>query len=355
MTPAPPVGTPPESGRRRWPIALVVILAVGVVAALVVANGGLGGADSSPAPSSSVEGVIPADAGVVAEGRAVPVRWAEVMPASAGRVTSIPVAVGDVVAEGDLLLQLDDEAAALEVQSMTAAATAATAATARAEASVTQARANVAVAEAGIVQAQAARRAADAQRDQLPGSATGAQERQADAQVDQAEAGVESARAQRSAARAALSTAEAGLAAVQADEERAALAVQAAALARERLAITTPIAGTVVSVEPAVGDLVQPGVVAVRIADQGGWRFETSDLSETSVARVREGAAATITVDGLPGEEIAGTVESVGTYGTASQGDIVFRVVVTPTGAVPEELRWNMTVTIEIEGVPAGS
>jgi hypothetical protein len=64
-------------------------------------------------------------------------------------------------------------------------------------------------------------------------------------------------------------------------------------------------------------------------------------------------AAATITVDGLPGEEIAGTVESVGTYGPASQGDIVFRVVVAPSGATPDGLRWNMTVTIEIEGVGA--
>ena len=59
-------------------------------------------------------------------------------------------------------------------------------------------------------------------------------------------------------------------------------------------------------------------------------------------------------MDGLPGSEIAGTVESVGGYGASVQGDITFRVVVAPTGEVPDGLRWGMTVTIEIDG-PEGS
>jgi multidrug resistance efflux pump len=348
---------PPSPRRSRWPIVLVVVIAIAIVAAVGVGSGRIGGpgADASAQPSASLEGVVPADAGVVAEGRAVPVRWAELVPGAAGRVAAIPVAVGDKVAEGDVVLQLDDEAAALEVESATAAYTAAQAATARAEASVTQAKANVTASGAAVAQAQAARRSADAARDQVPSGASKAVKRQADAQIDQAEAGVDSARAQRSAAQAAQKTAEAGLAAAQADEERAKLAVSAAELAKDHLAVTSPIAGTIVSVEPAVGDLVQPGVVVARVADASEWRFETSDLSESSIARVREGAAATVTVDGLPGEEIAGTVESVGAYGSPVQGDITYRVVVAPTGAVPEDLRWNMTVTIEIDGAAPGS
>jgi multidrug resistance efflux pump len=253
------------------------------------------------------------------------------------------------------VLQLDDEAATLEVESATAAHTAAQAATARAEASVAQAKANVTVSGAAVVQAQAARRAAVAARDQVPSGASRAVKRQADAQVDQADAGVDSARAQRSAAQAAQKIAEAGLAAARADEDRAKLAVSTAQLARDHLAVTSPIAGTVVSIEPAVGDLVQPGVVVARVADASEWRFETSDLSESSIARVREGAAAKVTVDGLPGVEIPGTVETVGTYGSSVQGDITYRVVVAPTGAVPGDLRWNMTVTIEIDGTAPGS
>lgn len=346
---------PPSQRRSRWPFALVVVLVIGVAVALIVANGGFGGgAGASAAPSSSVEGIIPADAGVVTEGHAVPIHWAELAAGASGRVTAIPMKVGDTVAAGDTLLALDDAAAQLEVRSASIAATGAAAATARAQASVDQARANVTASTAVILQAQASKRSAVAARDQVPSGASKAVKRQADAGVDQADAGIDSARAQRTAAQAALRIAEAGLEAAKADEERAKVTVSSTTLAADRLKVTSPIAGTVVSIEPAVGDLTQPGAVVARVADLSGWRFETTDLSETSIARVREGSAATITVDGLPGVEIKGAVESVGGYGSASQGDIVFRVVVAPAGDVPVGLRWNMTVTIEIDGVAPG-
>ena len=347
---------PPSSRRSRWPIALVVVIVIAIAVAVGVGSGRFGGrarmrrpsrphrwrASCRPMPVSSPRGGPCPSAGR---------SWCQERQGGSPRSRS---AVGDTVAEGDVVLQLDDEAAALEVESATAAYTAAQAATARAEASVAQAKANVTASGAAVVQAQAARRSASAARDQVPSGASRAVKRQADAQVDQAEAGVDSARAQRSAAQAAQKTAEAGLAAAKADESRAKVGVAAAELAKDHLAVTSPIAGTVVSIEPAVGDLVQPGVVVARVADASEWRFETSDLSESSIARVREGAAATVTVDGLPGEEIAGTVESVGTYGSSVQGDITYRVVVAPTDAVPEDLRWNMTVTIEIDGAAPG-
>jgi multidrug resistance efflux pump len=358
MTAAPPLSTPPEPRKRRTglTVGVIVALVAAIGAGVGVSQGWFGGGSSASAtPSSSVEGVVPADAGVVAEGRAVPVAWAELTPGASGRVIAIPVKVGDSIAAGATLLSLDDEAAKLEVQSAAAAASGAAAASARAEASVAQARANVVASTAAIVQAGAAKRSAQAARDQVPSGASKAVKRQADAAIDQADAGIDSARAQRTAAQAALRVAEAGLAAAKADEERATLAVASAQLALDHLAVTSPIAGTVVSIDPAVGGLVQAGVAVARVADLSGWRFETSDLSETSIARVREGAAARVTVDGLPGTEIAGTVETVGAYGASSQGDIVFRVVVAPSGEVPTGLRWNMTVTIEVDGVAPGS
>ena len=104
---------PPSTRRPRWPIALVVVIVIAIAVAVGVGSGWFGGpgAGASAQPSASLEGVVPADAGVVAEGRAVPVRWAELVPGAAGRVAAIPVAVGDTVAEGDVVLQLDDEAA----------------------------------------------------------------------------------------------------------------------------------------------------------------------------------------------------------------------------------------------------
>jgi len=355
VAPAAPPSYPAPARRRTglW-VALVVLVVLVVAGAVVLAPRLSGSADAAASPSASAPGVIPADATVVAEGRAVPVRWAELTATAGGRVATVPVAVGDTVAKGEVVVWLDHDAADLQVKSAQAAKDGAAAALTRALDSLAQARLQVDVASASVDQAQAARRGAVAARDLLPSGASKAAERQADAQVDQASAGVDVAKAQKQAAQAAVGIAQAGVDSAKADEEGAVIAVTSAEVARDSLQVKAPFAGTVVSVEPAVGDVVQPGVVLVRIADPSGWRFETTDLSETSIARVVVGAAAKVTVDGLPGKEIAGTVESVGGFGATSQGDIVFRVVVAPSGPVPDGLRWNMTVTLEIEGV-AGS
>jgi multidrug resistance efflux pump len=352
MTPTPP----PEPARRsRLPFAVIVVLVIAIVVAVGVANGAFGGgATSSAAPSGSVPGVVPADQGVVAEGRAVPLRAVELQAAVPGAVAALPVQEGASVSEGTVLLQLDDDAALAQVTQARAGVDAADAAVTQAEAALVQAGAGADAAQAAAEEASAAVTAADAARDALPGAASDDQERQADAQVDQAQAALRGARASRTQARAAVDAAEAAVAAARADAERAAGALAAAHAALEDTAIRAPFAGTVVSVEPAMGDQVQPGVPLVRLADLSGWRFETSDLSETSIARVQPAAPVTITIDGLPGVEIPGTVESVGDYGASTQGDITFKVVAVPTGEVPAGLRWNMTVTMEIEGEPAG-
>ncbi|HKF84398.1 MAG TPA: efflux RND transporter periplasmic adaptor subunit [Candidatus Limnocylindrales bacterium] len=353
MTPSPP----PEPGRRsrRMPFAVIVVLVIGILVAVGVANGMFaGGPGAGASPSASVPGVVPADQGVVAEGRAVPARAVELQATVPGTVTGLPVEPGASVSAGSTLLQLDDAAARAQVAQAQAGVDAATAAVEQADAALAQARAGANVAQAAAEEASAGLTAADAARDALPGAASDDQERQADAQVDQARAALRRARASRTQARAAVTGAEAALAAAQADVARASGALDAANAALADQAITAPFAGTVVSVDAVVGDQVQPGVPLVRLADLSGWRFETSDLSETSIARVRVGAPVTVTVDGLPGDEIAGAVESVGDYGAAVQGDITFRVVAVPTGDVPDGLRWNMTVTMEIEGEPAG-
>ncbi|HEX5826546.1 MAG TPA: efflux RND transporter periplasmic adaptor subunit [Candidatus Limnocylindrales bacterium] len=356
MTTAAPSPQPQSSRRTGLIVAIVIALVAVIGVALGVSQGWFGAATGSPSPDpdASVPGIVPADRGVVAEGRAVPVRAVELQVAVPGTVATLPVAEGDRVVADAVLLTLDSTAAQAQVDQAQAGVDAAAAAVAQAEAGRSQARAGVSVAQASVEEAAAAVRAADAARDALPGAASNDQERQANAQVDQARAGLERARASRTQARAQLAAAEAGVDAATADQARAAASLAAAQAALADLEVRAPFAGTVVSVEPVVGDLVQPGVPVVRVADLSGWRFETSDLSETSIARVREGATATITVDGLPGEEIDGTVESVGSFGSSVQGDITFGVVVAPSGDVPEDLRWNMTVTIEIEGEPAG-
>ncbi|HEY3335575.1 MAG TPA: efflux RND transporter periplasmic adaptor subunit [Candidatus Limnocylindrales bacterium] len=356
MTTAAPDPVPPPRRRRGLTAAIVVVLAVLVVAAIGAGLGWFRGGAASPSASAgaSVPGVIPADQGVVAEGRAVPVATIELQVAAPGTVVGLPVAAGATVTRGEILLALDSRAAAAQVAQAQAGVDASTAGVAQAKASLAQAEAGVDVAQAAAEEAAAGVRVADAARDALPGAASNAQERQANAQVDQGRSGLDRARAARSQARAQVTGARAAVTAAEADVARATATLDAANAALADTEVRAPFAGTVVSIGPVVGDRVAPGVVVVRLADLSAWRFETSDLSETSIARVRAGAAATITVDGLPGEEIAGAVESVGAYGASVQGDITFRVVVVPTRDVPAGLRWNMTVTMEIQGAPAG-
>jgi HlyD family secretion protein len=91
-----------------------------------------------------------------------------------------------------------------------------------------------------------------------------------------------------------------------------------------------------------------PGVPLVRIADTSDWRIETTDLDETTVARVAVGAPVTITFDGLPDVTVDGTIVSVALYGANTQGDIVYRAIVEPT-SVPDGVRWNMTATVTVD------
>jgi multidrug resistance efflux pump len=242
------------------------------------------------------------------------------------------------VAAGAVLVTLDDASAAVDVAAARAALGAAAARADQADAAARQADAEVARASAAV-------RAARAARDRLPGSASRAQERQADAEVDAARAGVTSAQAARDAARAAAAAAEA-------DTVRAQAALDAAEVAQARLVVTTPIDGTVAEVTVEPGDVIGTGSVLARIAGGAGWQFETTDLAQDEVAAVEVGAPASVTLDGFADTRIEGRVARIAAVGEDSQGDVVFTVVIEPTGEVPEGIRWNMLASAEISTAP---
>ena len=82
------------------------------------------------------------------------------------------------------------------------------------------------------------------------------------------------------------------------------------------------------------------------------WRFETIDLDEAAIGRLAVGAAATVNVDAFESVDIPAKVESIAPFGESSAGDIVYTVVLVPTGDVPQGLRWNMTASAQIEATP---
>lgn len=380
---------------------------------------------------------------IIAEGQVVPVRSAALSFPAAGIVISAPVALGEQVAAGQLLAQLDTRQLALRLaqaeadltiaqarldqlnrgpaaeelaaaqQNVVAAQAAydkvragpaaSDAAAARAALNAAQqdyARvragptaeqlsnltAQVDNARAALDQAQAAYdrvksapdvgarpesvqlqqatnnyNAAVAARKEAQSHPTAAELAAAAAQVQAAQAALDRltpAAAESQAALAALANAKAALARLQPSaDDRAVLeagvkvARAARDLAAEQLTATrlvAPFAGTVMSLNIAPGEYAMLGAPVVRLADTSAWQIETKDLTELNVVQVKEGLAASLTFDAIPGLELSGRVSQVKPYGDTRQGDIVYTVVITPDQQ-DERLRWNMTAKVSIE------
>jgi multidrug resistance efflux pump len=319
--------------RRPATIAIVGSVALAAVVLVVLASGVGTGQGDGAAPTPLPPVAVPDE--VTVEGRAVPARSAELAVMVAGTVEEVPVEEGDEVAAGTILVQLDSDAAAAELDAAEAAVEAATALAAQAAAAERGA-------EAGVDQAEAALRSAQAAEDQVPSGASAAAKRQAAAQVDAAEAAVEGARAQ-------LEGAAAATRAADADRARAEAVREGARLAVDHHAIVAPFAGVVASIPVEPGQPVSPGLIVARVADTSAWAFETTEVDEAVIGRIAVGAPATVRLDGVPGVDIRGPVVQVGSYGAELQGDVRFTLVVQPDGDLPDGIRWNMTATLRID------
>jgi HlyD family secretion protein len=96
-----------------------------------------------------------------------------------------------------------------------------------------------------------------------------------------------------------------------------------------------------------VGEVPGGGAAALVIADLSNWQIETEDLTELNVVTVREGDQVTITFDAIDGLELPGTIARIEPLGESRQGDIVYKVIITPN-SWDERLRWNMTASVQI-------
>lgn len=418
--------------------------------ALVIVGCTAGTKPVGPTPTVGAEalprvkpGLLSGDGGrIIAEGRVVPVRSADLSVPAAGVVISVPVTVGQQVAAGTLLVQLDDRQLRLQLaqaeanlaaararldqfnQGPTAAElVAAQQAVAAAQAAYDKVRAGPSAAElaaaraalaaaqqhyaavragptaeqlrglaAQLDNARAALAQAQAAYDRVKGAADIAarpeslQLQQAtnaynaalaalqDAQSHPTEAELAAAAAQVQAAQAALDRLTPDAAEVQAklaglEAARAALArlqpsageralleagVKAAQAARELAAaqlattrLVAPFAGRVMTLDIEVGEYATPAVPILRLADTSAWLVETTDLTELNVAQIKEGMAATVMFDALPGLELPGRVSQIRPYGETRQGDIVYTVVIA-LERPDERLRWNMTAKVSL-------
>lgn len=137
------------------------------------------------------------------------------------------------------------------------------------------------------------------------------------------------------------------LLALQAQIDSAKAQVATARFDLDQTELKAPFAGTLAALDLHAGEQVTAGAAIAQLADISTWQIETTDLTELSVVKVSEGAPVVITFDAIPGMELPGTVVRVKGYGESRQGDVVYRVVVSPNHLDPR-LRWNMTASVSI-------
>lgn len=201
-------------------------------------------------------------------------------------------------------------------------------------------------ARAALNSAEQGYQAAVARVNQLKAGATRSQISAAQANVAAATAQKDSAQAQLDLLKAGASAEQVGVA--EAAVQQAQVAVDVAQAQLNKLQLAAPFAGTIGTVYARVGEAVTPGQPLVTIGDLGRLQIETTDLSETDVARVRDGQKTQVTFDALPGKTFSGTVKRIAPMSTPGQSGVNYSVVVELDESDPA-LRWGMTAFVDIQ------
>jgi HlyD family secretion protein len=315
-----------------------------------------------------------------------------------GKVTRVNVAAGDMVKKGDVLATLDmadQEAALQQAQSALIVATdtysrtvdgpdagdvsAAKAALNAAYASYSKLKAgptsaDIAAAETAVRSAEAALRQAQTANDlsykfdprNYPSSPTITQLQQARNNLDAARTQYDKVlrgadNAQLAEADQQIQDAKARLAKVQqpakqydidqalAGVQQAQLQVQQAQRQLDKARLIAPLDGAVSAVNIKEGEAVgaSAGVLpAVKLMDLSILHIDIT-VDEIDIAKVRTGQAVSVTLDALPGVELAGKVDRVASTSTSVNGVVSYAVrVVVDRGASP--LRSGMTANASI-------
>ena len=248
--------------------------------------------------------------------------WAEVniVPKIPGKVARVLVQVGDEVAKGDVLAQLETEELALQAKQAEAALASAQAGLARMQAGarpeeVEQAEATVEQARVGYENARSTyeRAAKLHEAGVMAGKdwdAISAQYEVAQAQKLAAEKTLELVR--KGAREEDLATAKAGVA-------QAEVAVALARLSLENAAIKAPIAGVVNQVNVQVGDMASGAMPVVNLVDISRVKLNLQ-VSEREITRFSRGLEVAVALDAQPDVLVSGRVSSVAPAADARTG-----------------------------------
>lgn len=328
-------------------VALLIVTAVGLV--------GLSRPESSASTQSTDDAYIQADFTLVA-------------PRVAGTIDHVMVQENQHVRKGQLLATID-------ARDFVVAVKAADADVAEARANIISLKSHLAEQEAIIRQAQAGVAAADASlmlaRDNQKRYRNLAKDGSGTIQaMQQADEQLRIQLASREKNTAGLQVAEQQVAIVKADLEKAWAALAQATAAQDaadlKLSYTrilAPISGTVGKKSVRTGAFVNVGTPLLAIVPLDAL-YITANYRETQLARVRPGQAVDVSVDALPGDDLKGTVQSIGPASGVSYSAVAphnatgnftkivqrlpVRIAVNPGQAMAAKLRVGMSVTPKI-------
>lgn len=303
-------------------------------------------------PQSSADAVVAprqAQQGMVVHGVAVPVRHAALTLPVAGLVAETPVAVGEQVKAGQILLRLENAEVNSKLRRVQADL-------AYAEEMLEWAKQNrveeIAYKQVAFAAAQAElnRAQAEWQRVKHLYNIGGASQQQ----VDQAQAAYMESKAAAEESRYVMNTAHIGnsvdtiIPARKAAVDSARASVDEIQSQVRQGVVYAPFDGTVAFLSARVGEYAATTAPVIYLGDYAAWQIHTEDVKANQAARIRPGAVAKVSFEDIPVLEIPGSVVSVSSYGEKKQEDIIYQVVI-KLAQQDARVRWNMKAVITIE------
>jgi HlyD family secretion protein len=330
--PAPP-DKPSFLRRHRWQ----------AVAALIAITGlALWGVRWWRGPLVATDAVVRRDfvQTVVASGHVEAPHRVDVGAQITGKVLRVPVAEGQSVKAGDLLIEL-------EAAELNAAVRQADVAVAQAQARLRQLQeVQAPVAVQTLRQAQVSldnARAVQTRNQELFSKGFISQ-----AALDDARKAVDLADAQMRTTQKQLegkSATGSDRALAQADVESARASAQAARARAGYAAISAPLAGTLISRNVEVGDVVQPGKLLMALSPRGATQLVVQ-IDEKNLALLALGQGALASADAYAAQRFAATVAFINPGVNATTGAVEVKLDV---AAPPAVLKQDMTVSVDIE------
>ncbi len=262
---------------------------------------------------------------------------------TSGRVSAVNVQVGDVVKQGQVLMQLDTTDLQLALQSAQTSLTTAQANLDSATLTASQKQNQLTVAKAALDKATVALQQAQSAYNQVAWRPDVGMTSQA-AALQSASIDYQSALATYNIAASNIND-DSALKQAQAQFDNAQTAVQQAQNNLAKANIVAPFDGVVAAVNYNVGDTAG-ATAAVSIANLANLEVDVA-VSEVDIAKIKVGETAQMTLDALPGKTYNAHVIQIDPVGTISQGVVNYWVTVGITHA-DSAIKPGMTANLAI-------